>query len=160
LPQLARNRPGDAAYRYGCLSIGLFFADRRLALPGAAARGLAHSTPSRIAGDLPLHRRVIIQRQRRPGHAHPVRSMLVSWHRQSSKAVLRVSLAPRESLRLPVLLNALGQAYRIRRCSADAPLVDGAGLVVVLCFITNGLTGAFWVCMPRSASASRWENGG
>jgi MFS family permease len=53
----------------------------------------------------------------------------------------------REPLQLPVLLSALGQAYRgIPRLVQQMPRpLKALALVVVLSFVTNGLTGSFWV---------------
>ncbi len=67
----------------------------------------------------------------------------------------------RDPLRLPVLLNALGQAYRgipglVRKMPRS---LKALALVIVLCFVTNGLTGSFWVVYATeraSLSVEEW----
>jgi MFS family permease len=68
----------------------------------------------------------------------------------------------RSPLRLPVLLNALGQAYRgIPGLVRQMPRpLKALALVVVLSFVTNGLTGSFWVVFATERLALPVEDWG
>jgi len=71
------------------------------------------------------------------------------------------SSTPREPLRLPAVTRALGQAYQaipalVRQMS---PALRALASVVLLSFLANGVTGAFWVVYATNQiglSATEW----
>jgi DHA1 family quinolone resistance protein-like MFS transporter len=71
------------------------------------------------------------------------------------------SVVHRDPLRLRVLLNALTRAYQdIPTMVRQMPRsLKALAIVIVLCFITNGLTGSFWVVYatgPLGLSVEEW----
>jgi MFS family permease len=121
--------------------------------PGGRGQGMAaqNTLSNSLAIFAPFLAGVVIQRYGADLGMRFLYSVMFTFYLASSFILLHFlrepSTARRDPLRLPALVNALANAYRgIPRLVQQMPRpLKALALVVVLSFITNGLTGSFWV---------------
>jgi MFS family permease len=136
--------------------------------PGGRGQGMAaqNALSNSLAIFAPYLAGVIIQRYSAGLGMRMLYGAMFVLYLASSFILLRFLKEPsatrRDALRLPALLNALGEAYRgIPRLVRQMPgPLKALALVVVLSFVTNGLTGSFWVVFATERLALSVEQWG